>query len=97
MQTGFLIFFLVFSLMNIWFFYRKNSIQVHVAIIVFLLILFLYTSYLSNEWISQAWMNHTVIILNCLIWIGFGIKQKIRYLIASGLVGIIIWCLYIFF
>lgn len=97
MQTGLLIIFLGFSFLNIWFFYRKNSIHVHVAIIVFLLILFLYTAYLSSEWISQLWMNHVVIILNCFIWIGFGIRQKLTYLIASGIIGILIWFLYIFF
>ena len=96
MQTGLLLFFLGFSTLNIWFFYRKNSIQVHVAIIVFLLLLFLYSAYFSNEWTNQAWINHSIIVLNCLIWIGFGMKQKLSYLIASGIIGIIIWCLYIF-
>ncbi|KGX85322.1 hypothetical protein [Pontibacillus marinus] len=97
MQTGLILFFIGFSLLNIWFFYRKNSIQVHVAIIVFLLILFLYTSYLASGWATQSWLNHAVILLNCMLWIGFGIKQKLTYLIASGFIGIIIWCLYIFF
>lgn len=97
MQTGIITLLLLFSFLNILFFDKKNSINVHIAFIVFLLILFLHTVYLANTLTTVMWSVYTMIFLNCLLWIGIGFKRKLIYLISSGFIGIVVLGLYIFF
>lgn len=97
MQTGIITFILLFVFLNIWFFSKKNSIYIHIAIIVFLLILFLHTVHLFNTLMSGMWPVYITIIVNCVLWIAIGFKKRLIYLISSGFIGLVVLGIYIFF
>ncbi|KGP73168.1 hypothetical protein [Pontibacillus yanchengensis] len=97
MQLSILIILLAFSYWSILRYKEKNSINIHIAMIVFLLILFLVTVYATKELIGLNWLLQSMILFHCVLWGFIGVKRKLYYLTASGIIGCIIWSIYIFF
>lgn len=97
MQIGLHLIFLTFTAFGYWYFKKANSIYVHIAIIVFLLILFIFSVYLVQISAQQMILLHITVLLNCILWIFAGVWKKVFYLIASGIIGIVMWLLFIFF
>ncbi|MYL33442.1 hypothetical protein GLW08_09080 [Pontibacillus yanchengensis] len=97
MQLSVLIILLTFSYWSIIRNKEKNSLNIHIAMIVFLLILFLVTVYATKELIGSFLLLQIMILFHCVLWSYIGIKRKLYYLTASGIIGCIIWAIYIFF
>ncbi|KGP90508.1 hypothetical protein N780_05035 [Pontibacillus chungwhensis BH030062] len=97
MQTGLHLIFLTFSALGYWYFKKANSIYVHIAIIVFLLIVFIFSVYVVQMKAQQMVLLHITILINCILWIFIGVWKKVFYLIASGIIGFVMWLLFIFF
>lgn len=97
MQTGLHLIFLIMTAFGYSYFKKTNSIYVHISIIVFLLLFLIISVYLVKESAQVVSLLHITILFNCSLWILLGVWKKVFYLIASGVIGIVMWLLFIFF
>ncbi len=84
--TGFVVF--IFSL---GFYYSKKGISVTFFYIISALLLLLLPIHIIDVFFpNNAMFLFVALIINCLLWIFLGIKQKLLYFTLSGSIGIII-------
>lgn len=95
LQIGIMTAFVVISLCSVYYFYKKRHFFVHVALIIGVLTLFLASVHLiSVVFLKLQIALIIVILMNCVLWIGLGYMLKYKYLIISGITGMIIVLIY---
>lgn len=97
MQTGLIFIFLCIALAHVFAFNRKNSIYVHLTLIVFLLIILLFSIFLVNTLTESNGFVMATVIINCIGWLVLGFKKRLNYLMASSFIGIILLVGYMLF
>ncbi|MBB6454302.1 membrane-associated HD superfamily phosphohydrolase [Salirhabdus euzebyi] len=89
LQMAIIFLFLLISITHFYFFNKKNSIYSQLALIVTLLILFLVTVFVSQRYVLIDFVVYATVSLNCMLWILIGMLKKYYYLVAGGLIGLL--------
>lgn len=88
LQMPIFIIFIIISIFSALF--LKNNFLIHVPLIVAALILLLGTIEFSEYFFpNNRNILLVIVFLNCLLWIGSGIKMGTKYFFVAGLLGII--------
>ncbi|WP_377345104.1 hypothetical protein [Pontibacillus salicampi] len=97
LQLTLLVLFIGAALGSIFYYKRYHSYYIHIAIVVFFLLLLLTSVYIAKISEMSPFVIQGAIIVNCLGWIGIGFWKRVYYLAASGIIGLILGTIYIFF
>ncbi|WP_027963459.1 hypothetical protein [Halalkalibacillus halophilus] len=87
---------LAIILAHIIYYKNKNSIYIHVPIVVFCLVFLISTISVTDILIGQGLALNLIILFHCLGWIIGGYFAKYYYLIASGIIGIVLILFFMF-
>lgn len=90
--------FILFSVYVIWtvIYFKKNRNQLfHLPLVVMLILFLLYSVFTVKSLLLIEWGVYFVIPLNFMAWMFIGRKAKFKYLIISGLIGLVFSIFYI--
>ncbi|GEN46517.1 hypothetical protein [Alkalibacillus haloalkaliphilus] len=69
---------------------EKHKPLVHVPIILLFLVFLIGTISLIHTTLGQGLVLNTTILIHCIVWIIVGVVFKYHYLLASGIIGMIL-------
>ncbi|GEL78304.1 hypothetical protein [Tenuibacillus multivorans] len=69
---------------------KSNTVYVHLPIILFFLVLLVGTFAFVQSVSDSSLFIQLTILLHCFIWLMFGYWKRLYYLIASGIIGVIL-------
>ncbi|TFB24830.1 hypothetical protein E3U55_00110 [Filobacillus milosensis] len=80
-----------------YYYYKKlNTVYVHLPIILFFLIFLISSIHLLQLITGQDTLIKAIIFLHCFLWLLIGYWKQLYYLVASGIVGVVILVIYYF-
>ncbi|HEY4602660.1 MAG TPA: hypothetical protein VIG73_15465 [Cerasibacillus sp.] len=94
MQTGILSLFIAYAL---WLFYdlKKHQIKwLYVPLLALLFLILFSTEYIGQLIITDHWVSGIIIVLNFSAWYILGKKTKLKYVKYSGIIGLLMTCIY---
>ncbi len=90
LQTGLLSTFAIFTFFYGRFLKKRNNFQFHIPVIVGFLILLLLSVSMFHTFYTNNKIIYLLLLANSLVWVGTGFRLKLYYLIAAGVIGLIL-------
>ncbi|MDL4841516.1 hypothetical protein [Aquibacillus rhizosphaerae] len=88
--------FMTISLYYYRFFKKKAELNEVFSLVLLLLNSFLVSVHIMKVFFDSFWITNIIVIVNCLIWIWIGYSIKIKFMIISGIIGMLLLIIYYF-